>query len=81
MKKYIIFTLILLLLFSFISCDNENAFRQEEAICRVGDRYFITIQDAINFVNSQSKEKITKLFYTIHYITSFIICIFCYFIF
>lgn len=60
MKKHIIITLILLLLFSFISCDNENAFRQEEAICRVGDRYFITIQDAINFVNSQSKAIDTK---------------------
>lgn len=60
MKKHIIFTLILLLLFSFIACDNENAFRQEEAICRVGDRYFITIQDAINLVNSQSKEIDTK---------------------
>lgn len=30
-----------------------------------------------NYLIEESKEKITKLFYTIHYITSFIICICC----
>ena len=53
--KALFVSLILLILFLFIACDGENAFRQEEAICKVGDRYFISVQDAINYVTSSSK--------------------------
>lgn len=56
MKKILFKAITILILLLIISCNGENAFRQEDAICSVGSRYFATIQDAINYISSQSRD-------------------------
>ncbi|MDY4067535.1 hypothetical protein [Bullifex sp.] len=56
MKKILFKAITIIVLVLIISCNGENAFRQEDAICYVGSRYFATIQDGINYISSSSRE-------------------------
>ena len=51
MKKAVI-TIITLILLLAVSCSEYNIYREDIAICRVGDTYFDTIQAAVDYIGS-----------------------------
>lgn len=55
-RNIILISLIFMIAFSFIACNGENAYRQEEALCMVGNKYFISVQDAIKYLSASSKD-------------------------
>lgn len=55
MKKSIVLITFIIILLLF-SCNGENAFRQEKAVCTVDSRYFVSIQSAIDYIFASSRE-------------------------
>ncbi|MGN0906927.1 MAG: hypothetical protein ACI4NM_07250, partial [Bullifex sp.] len=55
MKKVLSLIVTALLLIAVISCNGENAFRQEDAVCSVGSRHFSTVQAAVDYITASSR--------------------------
>lgn len=55
-RNIILISLIFMIAFSFIACNGDNAYRQEEALCMVGNKYFISVQDAIKYLSASAKD-------------------------
>lgn len=55
MNKWLKYGITCILIFLLFSCNGENAFRQEKAVCTVGTKYFVSIQSAIDYLSSSAK--------------------------
>ena len=60
MKKVLILITAVLLLAAVISCNGENAFRQEDAVCSVGSRHFASVQSAVDYVTSTTSRAVSE---------------------
>ena len=60
MKKALNLITAVLLLAAVISCNGENAFRQEDAVCSVGSRHFASVQSAVDYVTSTTSRAVSE---------------------